>query len=287
MSKVSRGTTADVSDLVQPMGVLGADGKWYAMAGGATSGTLALPTGQTTAALSTPVVLASDGTMTPGTGATNLGKAEGAAHASGDVGVMALGVYNSAAATPFTATDLDYVPIAMTRYGSAHSAIGSSTLMADAATQAVCVQDVAGVGGRVLGVVPGYWTGAAIERARTPNIFRTATATASGDTAVWTPAASKKFRLMGFLIEATQDAATAGGAVITIALRDATTALNLTVSVFVPAVAATTLGAGYSSEWIDLGNGPLSAAANNVLNVNLSAALTSGTVRVIAIGTEE
>ena len=38
---------------------------------------------------------------------------------------------------------------------------------------------------------------------------------------------------------------------------------------------------------IDLGNGYLSTAANNVLQVNLSAALSAGKVRVTAVGTEE
>jgi hypothetical protein len=55
----------------------------------------------------------SDGTIAgviPGVGATNLGKAEDAAHVSGDVGVMSLAV-RSDADTPFGA-DGDYVPLA-------------------------------------------------------------------------------------------------------------------------------------------------------------------------------
>lgn len=47
--------------------------------------------------------------VVPGTGATNLGKAEDAAHASGDVGVMVLGVRNDADAS--FGADLDYTPI--------------------------------------------------------------------------------------------------------------------------------------------------------------------------------
>lgn len=54
-----------------------------------------------------PVSLA-NGTVVPGTGATNLGKAEDAVHASGDVGVMALGVRNDDL-TP-TGADGDYTP---------------------------------------------------------------------------------------------------------------------------------------------------------------------------------
>lgn len=47
------------------------------------------------------------GTITPGTAASSLGKAEDAAHASGDVGVFALGVANEAQTT--LAADGDYI----------------------------------------------------------------------------------------------------------------------------------------------------------------------------------
>jgi hypothetical protein len=125
------------------------------------------------------------------------------------------------------------------------------------------------------------------DRVRTPTTFKTATATAAGDTALWTPAAGKKFRLMRFTIQITSDASTTGGADIDIILRDATTGLAAALTVFVPAVAATTFGSTVTTGWINLGNGILSAAANNVLNINLSAALTSGKVRAIVGGTEE
>lgn len=54
--------------------------------------------------------------VVPGTGATNLGKAEDAAHSSGDVGVMALGVFNESG-TDFSTTDKDYVPFALSSQG--------------------------------------------------------------------------------------------------------------------------------------------------------------------------
>lgn len=53
--------------------------------------------------------------VVPGTGATNLGKAEDAAHSSGDTGVMALGVRNDAG-TAFAA-DGDYVPLSVDALG--------------------------------------------------------------------------------------------------------------------------------------------------------------------------
>lgn len=71
--------------------------------------------------------------VTPGTGATNLGKAEDAAHTTGDVGVMALGV-RAAAPTERSAgpTDGDYEPFATNEVGAVwvthtHSANGGAS----------------------------------------------------------------------------------------------------------------------------------------------------------------
>lgn len=55
--------------------------------------------------------------LTPGTAADNLGKAEDAPHSTGDVGVMALGVANEANTT--RCADGDYVPIAADTEGNA------------------------------------------------------------------------------------------------------------------------------------------------------------------------
>lgn len=57
--------------------------------------------------------------LTPGTGATNLGKAEDAAHSTGDVGVMSLGV-RAASPTERSAgpTDGDYEPFATNEVGA-------------------------------------------------------------------------------------------------------------------------------------------------------------------------
>lgn len=61
-------------------------------------------------------VLASVGTIgtsvTPGTSAAHLGKAEDAAHTSADTGVMLLGVRNDNGSTTFSDTNGDYTPIA-------------------------------------------------------------------------------------------------------------------------------------------------------------------------------
>ncbi len=52
----------------------------------------------------------------PGTGATNLGKAEDAGHTTGDVGVMSLAVRNDTP-TALATTTLDYIPFTTTAYG--------------------------------------------------------------------------------------------------------------------------------------------------------------------------
>lgn len=57
------------------------------------------------------------GTVTPGTAATNLGKAEDAAHTSGDVGVMGLAVRVDSAAT-LAGTDGDYAPLQVDASGA-------------------------------------------------------------------------------------------------------------------------------------------------------------------------
>ena len=55
--------------------------------------------------------------ITPGTTATSLGKAEDAGHTTGDVGVMALAVRNDAG-TSLAGTDLDYVPLTVNASGA-------------------------------------------------------------------------------------------------------------------------------------------------------------------------
>jgi hypothetical protein len=130
-------------------------------------------------------------------------------------------------------------------------------------------------------------SGSTYDSPRTANVFNTISATASGNSAIWTPATGKKFRLMGYLIEVTGNAAQAAGGHITMQLRDgAAGATGLQHNANIPAVAGTGV-VGYSTGWVGLGNGYLSTAAGNVLNLNLSANLTGGVVRVVVAGTED
>ena len=119
----------------------------------------------------------------------------------------------------------------------------------------------------------------------TPTVFKTATATASGNTALWTPTSGKKFNLMGLIVSIPNDVATSGGADIDVTFQDGSTDMGIGFTFFAPSAAGTTAGlaGGFTQQF---GAGKLSATANNVLNVNLSAALTAGKVRVTAYGTE-
>lgn len=124
------------------------------------------------------------------------------------------------------------------------------------------------------------------EAVRTQNIFKTITATASGDTAVWTPTTGKKFRLMAYSIELTAEATLGGAADLDITFKDAASVVGIAASFYIPALAVTSIGF-VGTGWRTLGNGILSAAINQVLNVNLSAAITAGKLRINVAGTEE
>lgn len=78
-----------------------------ATVGAVTAITNALPTGTNSIGKISDITTS----VVPGTAATNLGKAEDAAHASGDTGVFALGVRNDNLATTYGA-DQDYSPLA-------------------------------------------------------------------------------------------------------------------------------------------------------------------------------
>lgn len=71
--------------------------------------------------VSTVTNVATIGTsVTPGTAAANLGKAEDAAHTTGDVGVLSLGVRKDTA-TETTNADADYAAVSLDSYGAVFS----------------------------------------------------------------------------------------------------------------------------------------------------------------------
>lgn len=112
----------------------------------------------------------------------------------------------------------------------------------------------------------GYVGGTAWDRIRTTKIFKQVNAATAGDNAVWTPATGKKFRLLGFVLAC-------GAIAVNVYLKDGATTFSPTFNL-----------ATHQVIQINLGNGYLSAAANNVLYANLSEANPVG---VWAFGTEE
>jgi len=122
---------------------------------------------------------------------------------------------------------------------------------------------------RMLGMGMMY-NGASWDRTRTPNVFKTLNAVViTSETTIWTPAAGKKFRLMGFLL--TQGALT--GAVT---LKDNTGGSTILI------IPQTTIGVAIASP--PMGNGILSAVANNVLT---AIGATAETLTGFVFGTEE
>jgi len=133
--------------------------------------------------------------------------------------------------------------------------------------------------------LPEIYNGATFDRLRTPNVFKTADASAAGNTTVWTPAAGKKFRLMKLLlsIDGTATLAVAGSELIT--FNDSGTAIGVGFRVALAAAAVTS-----DTDVVipyDMGNGYLSSAADNLLQINLGTALNAGNIRVSVMGTEE
>ena len=114
------------------------------------------------------------------------------------------------------------------------------------------------------------WTGVTTVAVRTPAVFKPLSAVViTSETTIWTPAAGKKFRLMGYAI-------TSGVVAGAITLRDNTAGTTILV------IPPNTIGVmQYSPAF---GNGILSAAANNVLTAQGTA---TETITGYLFGTEE
>ena len=93
--------------------------------------------GQQAMASSVPVVISSDqsavnigsiaGTITPGTAAAELGKAEDVAHASGDVGVMTLGVRDDTPSAATSGATGDYEPLHLDANGALYAILNANS----------------------------------------------------------------------------------------------------------------------------------------------------------------
>jgi hypothetical protein len=113
------------------------------------------------------------------------------------------------------------------------------------------------------------FNGTTWDRERAPNVVKgVALSAATAETTIWTPTSGKKFRLMGLILTA--------GAATTLTFKDntaGTTLFTLRLGADAPFALTPTM----------LGNGVLSAAANNVLTVTRG---TSATLDGIVVGQE-
>jgi hypothetical protein len=111
---------------------------------------------------------------------------------------------------------------------------------------------------------------------RTPAIFRSASGS-SGLNTIWTPASAKKFRLMRYKIEAESDMHVTAATTVTLSLLDGGVGMGFQHLVYIPTTGGTALNGYWESDWIDLGNGYVSAAANNIMQLGISGPLSSTT----------
>ena len=112
------------------------------------------------------------------------------------------------------------------------------------------------------------FNGSTWDRVRVANVFKPVTlASGTAETTIWTPASGKKFRLMGFLLTC--------GAASTLTFRDNTAGTI---------IATARGGTDIPIPTPPMGNGLLSASANNVLTVTRG---TACTLDGFVFGTEE
>jgi hypothetical protein len=120
------------------------------------------------------------------------------------------------------------------------------------------------------GAIDTAYNGQTLTRVRSPNKFISLNSVViTSETTIWTPAAGKKFRLMGFVL-------TGGVAAGNIVLKDNTGGSTILV------IPVGTIGATIASP--PMGNGIFSAAAGNVLTAT---GASTQTLSGYVFGTEE
>jgi hypothetical protein len=120
-----------------------------------------------------------------------------------------------------------------------------------------------------VGALDLVFNGSTWDRLRTPNVFKTLNAVSiATEATIWTPAAGKKFRLMGGLISV-------GTAAANVLIKDNTAGTTIAI------LPKTAVDVAFT---FVLGNGVLSAAANNVLTAT---GVATTTISGVVWGTEE
>lgn len=121
------------------------------------------------------------------------------------------------------------------------------------------------------------------------SIYKQVYANQVGVTPVWTPTPGKKFRILKIItVTLTANVSQAVAGLLLLKLQDGAIDLPFQWETWVPSVAGSSAGPGFNiATNVDLGNGYLSVAVGNVLNINLQASVQGGQVNVIVTGIEE
>ena len=144
--------------------------------------------GTTKAAVGANGLAADVKAVVPGTAATSLGKAEDAAHSSGDTGVMLLAVRKDTAAA-LAGSDGDYAPLEVDANGSLHATV-AGTVTANKATRTLtwATGTAASSGHNSIVGAPGASTRIVVKYLMAQNESATAT------TAIWEDDTTAKIR---------------------------------------------------------------------------------------------
>lgn len=129
---------------------------------------------------------------------------------------------------------------------------------------------------------------------RTPAIYRGAQFSGAGQNIIWKPQTGKKFRLMKYKIEVSEDATLSGGPLpinLSFSTQQAASLGSQSILNFfqpgyshrlvVPATVLATSGALYDSGFIDLGNGLLPNAADSALIMGIQIPQTTAAVNPV------
>lgn len=198
--------------------------------------------------------------------------AETGAYASGDIGDSILGRVVGAGGTPQSLTDGRYASPALSSEGATFIAGVPVSNDSASAVPLHFYNRSTNNSVRAIGVIPyGLRDTATADRLRTPTTFKNFSdaAIGAGEVAIWTPAAGKKFRLMGYVV-------TQGVATGLVTLRDNTAGTTILT------IPPHTIGVALAGP--NMGNGILSAAANNVLTAQ---GVATETLSGYVFGTEE
>lgn len=124
------------------------------------------------------------------------------------------------------------------------------------------------------------------EAQRTPTVFKYGNLTTGAmSMTVWTPVAGKKFRLLGYTLDISNDIAEAA-LDTAVLVRDGGNII-FDHACTIPAVSIATVAGGKSIIVVLNGNGYLSTVINQTITVTVGANLTAGRITMTAWGTEE